>query len=88
MKRHIRLPRFSLGYAPVSWWHGHLGRVTDPAGKMPALPLGLMQWRTALMLACCLALGGLASPAAAKTIVVTTLDDTADPPFNADGPCV
>jgi len=38
-------------------------------------------------MACCLALGGLAAPAAAKTIVVTTLTDTADPPFNADGPC-
>jgi hypothetical protein len=40
-----------------------------------------------LTLAGCLALEGLASPAAAKTIVVTILDDTADPPFNADGPC-
>ena len=47
----------------------------------------LRKWRTTLMMACCLALGGLASPAAAKTIVVTTLDDTADPPFDADGPC-
>ena len=36
---------------------------------------------------CCLVLGGFASPAAAKTIVVTTLDDIADPPFDADGPC-
>jgi hypothetical protein len=36
---------------------------------------------------CCLALGGLASPAIAKTIVVTTLDDKADPPFDADGAC-
>src|SRR5262249_36751974 len=42
---------------------------------------------TILAMACCLVLGGLASPAAAKTIVVTTLDDIADPPFNADGPC-
>jgi hypothetical protein len=42
---------------------------------------------TVLVVACCLALGGFASPAAAKTIVVTTLDDTADPPFDADGPC-
>jgi len=40
-----------------------------------------------LTLAGCLALGSLASPAAAKTIVVTTLDDTTVPPFNADGPC-
>jgi len=44
----------------------------------PHIP-GLMGLRTALMLACGLALGGLASPAAAKTIVVTTLTDTADP---------
>ena len=42
---------------------------------------------TVLVMACCLVLGGLASPAVAKTIVVTTLDDIADPPFNADGPC-
>jgi hypothetical protein len=42
---------------------------------------------TVLVMACCLALGGLASSAAAKTIVVTTLTDTADPPFNADGDC-
>jgi hypothetical protein len=49
--------------------------------------LGLMQWRTVRMLACCLALGSFASPAVAKTIVVTTLDDTADPPFDADGLC-
>jgi hypothetical protein len=34
-----------------------------------------------------LVLEGFASPAAAKTIVVTTLTDTADPPFDADGPC-
>ena len=40
-----------------------------------------------LTLADCLALEGLASPAVAKTIVVTTLTDTADPPFNADGLC-
>src|SRR5204862_4024329 len=40
-----------------------------------------------LVMACCLVLGGFASPASAKTIVVTTLADTADPPFNADGPC-
>jgi hypothetical protein len=38
-------------------------------------------------MACCLVLGGLASPAAAKTIIVTTLDDIADPPFDADGLC-
>src|SRR6266568_996580 len=31
--------------------------------------------------------GGFASPASAETIVVTTLADTADPPFNADGAC-
>jgi hypothetical protein len=40
-----------------------------------------------VFMACCLVLGGLASPAAAKTIVVTTLDDIADPPFDADGIC-
>jgi hypothetical protein len=40
-----------------------------------------------LTMACCLALEGFASPALAKTIVVTTLTDTADPPFDADGPC-
>jgi len=38
-------------------------------------------------MACCLAFGGFASPASAKPIVVTTLTDTADLPFNADGPC-
>jgi hypothetical protein len=35
----------------------------------------------------CLILGGFASPVAAETLVVTTLTDTADPPFNADGTC-
>src|SRR5215813_2227062 len=40
-----------------------------------------------VVMACCLVLGDFASPAAAKTIVVTTLTDTADPPFNADGAC-
>ena len=42
---------------------------------------------TVLVMACCLALGGFASPAAAQPIVVTTLTDTANPPFDADGPC-
>src|SRR5439155_5067937 len=37
--------------------------------------------------ACRLVLGGFASPASAKTIVVTPLADTADPPFPADGAC-
>lgn len=41
-----------------------------------------------IRMACGLVLGGLASPAAAKTIVVNTLDDTADSPFDADGPVV
>ena len=40
-----------------------------------------------LVMVCCLALGGFAAPASAKTIVVTTLTDTADPPFDADGAC-
>jgi Right handed beta helix region len=39
------------------------------------------------IMVCCFALGGFASPAAAKPIVVTTLTDAADPPFNADGAC-
>src|SRR6266516_4127958 len=39
------------------------------------------------VLACCIAFGGFASPAAARPVVVTTLADTADPPFNADGDC-
>jgi len=38
-------------------------------------------------MACGLALGGFASSAAAKTIVVNTLTDTADSPFNAAGDC-
>jgi Right handed beta helix region len=42
---------------------------------------------TVLGMVCCLALGGFASPSAAEVIVVTTLTDTADPPFNTDGPC-
>jgi hypothetical protein len=42
---------------------------------------------TTLVMVCCFALLGFASPAAAKTIVVTTLTDTADPPFNTDGLC-
>jgi hypothetical protein len=42
---------------------------------------------TVLIITCGLVLGGLASPAAAKTIVVTTLTDTADPPFDTDGSC-
>ena len=41
----------------------------------------------AIALPFCLSLWGLAAPVSAKTIVVTTLDDTADPPFDADGPC-
>src|SRR5690349_21384213 len=40
-----------------------------------------------MIITCGLILGGLASPAAAKTIVVTTLVDTANPPFNADSLC-
>src|SRR5262244_1597163 len=40
-----------------------------------------------LLMVCCLALGGFASPASARTIIVTTLADTADPPFNADSFC-
>ncbi len=40
-----------------------------------------------LIMACCLALVGFAVPASAKPIVVTTLTDTADPPFNANGAC-
>ena|SRR5262245_62420202 len=40
-----------------------------------------------LVTACCLVLGGLAAPTLAKTIVVTTLADTADPPFDDDGLC-
>jgi len=32
--------------------------------------------------ACRLALGGFASPTLAKNMIVTTLTDTADPPFN------
>ena len=42
---------------------------------------------TVLVMACCLALGGFASAASAEPLVVTTFADTADPPFNADGPC-
>jgi hypothetical protein len=38
-------------------------------------------------MACCLVVGAFASPALAKLLVVTTLDDTADSPFNEDGPC-
>jgi hypothetical protein len=42
---------------------------------------------TVLGMVSCLVLGGFASPALAEIIVVTTLTDTADPPFNADGLC-
>ena len=42
---------------------------------------------TMLVMACGLVLGDFASPATAETIVVTTLTDTADPPFDADGIC-
>jgi hypothetical protein len=42
---------------------------------------------TVLAMVCCLALVAFASPAVAKTIVVTTLADTADPPFDANGLC-
>src|SRR5262245_20232090 len=42
---------------------------------------------TVLVMAGCLVLRGFAAPAAAKTIVVTTLGDIANPPFDADGPC-
>lgn len=41
----------------------------------------------AMFMVCSLVLEGFSSPAAAKTIVVTTLIDTADPPFKADGVC-
>lgn len=40
-----------------------------------------------LVMACCLAFGGLAAPALAKTIVVTTNQDVVDPPFNPSGLC-
>ncbi len=49
----------------------------------PRGPIGFV----ILSITCGLAFGGFASPAAAHTIVVTTLDDIADSPFNADGPC-
>jgi hypothetical protein len=39
------------------------------------------------VLACWLVLSGFASLALAKNIVVTTLTDTANPPFDANGPC-
>lgn len=42
---------------------------------------------TILAVACYLFLGGFASSAVAKPIVVTTLDDIANPPFDADGTC-
>src|SRR5882672_1603949 len=41
----------------------------------------------AAVLPFCLSLWGFALPAAAATIVVTTNQDTADPPFNTGGPC-
>src|SRR5262245_10855935 len=41
----------------------------------------------ALVMLCSLALSGFISLASAKQIVVTTLDDIAVAPFNADGPC-
>jgi hypothetical protein len=40
-----------------------------------------------LVMACYLTLVAFAAPAVAKTIVVTTLTDAADPPFDADGTC-
>jgi hypothetical protein len=42
---------------------------------------------TMLVMTGSLAFGGFASSASAKTIVVTTLTDTADPPFDADDSC-
>jgi hypothetical protein len=53
---------------------------------------GIFQYPTrgfvmSLVMACCLVLGGFASAASAKTIIVTTLTDTAHSPFNADGLC-
>ncbi len=42
---------------------------------------------TTILLIACGALGGLAAPAVAKTIMVTTLIDTAHPPFDTDGAC-
>ena len=41
---------------------------------------------TALVTVCCL-FEAFAAPVAAKTIVVTTFTDSADPPFDADGIC-
>ena len=37
---------FRSNVPPMLWWRGHLGRVADHAGKMPAPPLGLIQSRT------------------------------------------
>jgi hypothetical protein len=42
---------------------------------------------SALTMACGLVLGAFASPVDAKLIVVTTLADSADPPFDANGLC-
>jgi hypothetical protein len=54
-------------------------------------PRSTASFITALLMTCGFTIGGLASPAAAHRaahrIVVTTLTDTADPPFNADDPC-
>ena len=40
-----------------------------------------------MFITCCLVLGGFTSLVAAHRIVVTTLADIADPPFNAGGLC-
>src|SRR5262249_9796746 len=45
--RFISIPPLSRYCSP--WWRGHLGRVTDHAGKMPASPPGFIQSRTALL---------------------------------------
>src|SRR5262249_54855210 len=46
-------------------------------------PLGFVT----LLMVCGLAFGGFAPPALARTIIVTTLDDSAGPPFDADSLC-
>src|SRR5262249_19171735 len=68
------------------------------AGKESAIPhdkrrtvmhthRGTVGFTTMLAMACCLDLAVFAAPAAAKTIIVTTLTDTADPPFDTEGVC-
>src|SRR4051794_29687618 len=88
--------RVELSCFPPSPWplpRGQKGLSVQSAGRLPKRSNVMNTHRstasfvTVLVTAFGIILYGFPSLASAKPIVVTTLTDTADPPFNADGPC-